>query len=64
MRKNNYYKELDEALKSYEEYKRWHEKSFDWICDRIDWCWKWRKITEEQMEELTGRVVKYLKKEI
>ena len=64
MRKNNYYKELDEALKSYEEHKRWHEKSFDWICDRIDWCWKWRKITEEQMEELTGRVVKYLKKEI
>lgn len=52
----NYYKEINTALKSYEEYKSWHEKSIDWICNRIDWCWKWKKITEEQMEELAERV--------
>jgi hypothetical protein len=57
----NYYKEIDEELKRYEEYKPWHTKSIDWICNRIDWCWKWRKITKNQMEELADRVTAILK---
>lgn len=50
-----YYKEIDEALKSYEENKPFHPKKMEWISNRITWCWKWRKITREQMEELADR---------
>ena len=57
----DYYKEIDEALKSYETNKSWHEKSIDWICDRIDWCWRFRHITKEQMEELADRACEVLK---
>ena len=52
----NYYKEIDKELKSYEENEPYHAKTITWICDRIDWAWKWRKITKEEMEELTNRV--------
>lgn len=52
-----YYKEIDEAIKSYENYKPYHTRNIDWICNRIDWCWKWRKITKVQMEELCDRVI-------
>lgn len=56
----NYYKEIDDALKTYEEFKPWHTRSIEWIADRIDWCWKFRHITKEQMEELADRVCKIL----
>ena len=56
----NYYAEIDSVLTSYENYKSWHEKSISWICDRIDWCWKFKHITREQMEELVDRVCKVL----
>lgn len=56
----NYYKEIDEALKTYEEFKPWHTKDIDWICNRIDWCWKFHHITKEQMEELSDRACKIL----
>lgn len=52
-----YYKEIDEAIKSYENYKPYHTRNIGWICNRIDWCWKWRKITKVQMEELCDRVI-------
>lgn len=58
MQKKNYYKEIDSALKPYELNKPYKIYSLDWIADRIDWAWKWRKITKEQMEELADRVVK------
>lgn len=58
--KRDYYAEINSALASYEKYKPWHEKSISWICDRIDWCWKFKHITEEQMEELADRVCKVL----
>ena len=29
----------------------------DWAANRIDWAWKWRKITREEMEELTDRAI-------
>ena len=54
--KKNYYKEIDKALKPYENNKPYPDKTITWICDRIDWAWKWRKITKEEMEELTNRV--------
>lgn len=51
----DYYKEIDEALKSYENYKPYHTKSMDWVANRIDWCYKFHHITKEQMEELADR---------
>lgn len=53
----DYYKEIDHALKSFEDFKPYHTKSIDWICNRIDWCWKFRHITENQMHELSDRAV-------
>ena len=50
-----YYNEINTALKSYEEYKSCHDKTMEWIANRIEWCWKWKKITKEQMEELADR---------
>lgn len=51
----NYYEELDNALKSYENFKPYHTKNIDYICNKISWCWKWKKITKEEMEELADR---------
>lgn len=59
----DYYSEIDKALKSYEEYKPYHQYSIDWITDRIDWCWKFKKITEDQMTELADRIIKVMKAE-
>ena len=53
----DYYKEIDQALKSFEDFKPYHTKPIDWICNRIDWCWKFRHITENQMHELVDRAV-------
>lgn len=53
----DYYKEIDDVLIEYENYKPWHTRNIDWACDRIEWCWKWKKITREQMEELTNRAI-------
>ena len=57
----DYYREIDNALLSYENFKPYHEKTMDWITDRIDWCWKWKKITKEEMEFFVDRVCKIYK---
>ena len=51
----NYYAEIDKVLKEYENYKPYHTRNIDWACNRIGWCWKWKKITKEEMEELADR---------
>ena len=28
-----------------------------WCCDTIAWLWKWRKITESEMESLCDRMI-------
>ena len=35
-KQRDFYREIDIALKSYEDYKPWHDKSIDWICNRIE----------------------------
>ena len=55
-----FYKEIDEALKSYEKLLPYHTRDIHWICDRIAWCCKWKKITKEQMEELAIRATSIL----
>lgn len=54
---NKYYDQIDKAIKSYEQLKPYHSMGTDKICDRIDWCWKWRKISEHQMHNLADRIV-------
>lgn len=58
----DYYKQIDKALMEYEQYKPYHSYSIDWICNRIDWCWKWKKISKSQMEELSDRAVNILER--
>ena len=59
-KERDYYKEIDKAIESYEDLKPWHDKTTDWICNRIAWCWRFRKITEAQMVELSGRITAIL----
>ena len=56
----DYYKEIATVLSEYENYKPYHTKDIDWACNRIDLCWKLKKITEAQMEELANRAVAIL----
>ena len=60
----DYYNEIDNALYEYEGFHPYPSKSIEWICNRIDWCWKWRKINKAQMENLTDRVCKYLEGDV
>ena len=61
---NKYYKQIDMALKSYENYKPYHQYTTEWICNKISWCNQWKKITKEQCDELCARVLKILEGEI
>lgn len=56
----DFYAEINRSLKSYEEGKPWHEHDIYWICDKIDWCNKWKKLPEEQVTELVDRVCKVM----
>jgi hypothetical protein len=55
---NKWYEGIDINLKRLEE-GRYALRPIEWVADRIAWCWKWRKITEEEMNELTERVIRY-----
>lgn len=55
-----FYNEIDKALKSYEEFRPYHPYKISWISDRISWCWKWKKISQKQMEELADRFIKVM----
>ena len=56
MTNKEYYTQIDNAIKSYEEYKPYHQHDIDWICNRIEWCWKWKHITEEEMNNFVDRI--------
>ena len=53
---NKYYNEIDKVVREYENGKPYHVRNIDWAADRVCWCWKWRKITKEQMAELADRI--------
>jgi hypothetical protein len=55
----DYYSEIDSAIKRYENYE-YPTHKITWICNRIDWCWKFRHITASQMGELVDRVIKIM----
>ena len=58
----DFYGEINKVLTDYETKGR-SDKNMDWAANRIDWCWKWKKITKEQMEELADRATKIFKGE-
>lgn len=58
---SKFYSEINKALQSYENHKPYHTNSIGWICNRISWCWKWKKISEKEMVELSNRVIAILK---
>lgn len=57
------YIKIDKALTRLEQGK-YATYSVDWCIGRIDWAWKWRKITKEQMEELAERACALLDAEL
>ena len=57
------YEKIDKALKQHENYK-YCERSLESIANYIDWAWKWRKITREEMENAADRICKLLDEEL
>lgn len=49
------YQKIDRVLKQHENHK-YCERSLDSIADYINWAWKWRKITHEEMENAVDRI--------
>ena len=49
------YQKIDKYLSQHEKGK-YTEKPLDNIADYIDWAWKWKKITREEMENAVDRV--------
>lgn len=31
--------------------------SLDWCIEHLDWAWRWRKITEEEKNQLADRIL-------
>ena len=57
----DWYSILNKAIKEYENFRPYPQHTIDWITDKIDWCWKWRKINQSQLEELTDCIIKVMK---
>ena len=49
------YEKIDRVLRQYEKHG-YAERSLDSLADYINWAWKWRKITREEMENAADRV--------
>lgn len=59
---NKEYNKINEAVSRLEQNKYTILNSY-WCADRINWAWKFRKITREQMIELTERMIDVFKME-
>lgn len=59
----DYYAQLNRWVSQYENYC-FKEVSSDIITNKICWCWKFHKITREQMEELCDRMTKVFYDEV
>lgn len=55
--KKTEYEKISETLERLELCK-YPIHSSDWCADRITWAWKFRKITEDQKNELVDRTIK------
>ena len=52
----NYYNKLSYAISRLEN-GLYPTMTIERISDKIEWCWKFRHITERQLEELCDRMV-------
>lgn len=52
----NYYNQLDKWIKRHERGNG--DVDTYQIVNKIDWCWKWKKITWQQLTELVDRMNK------
>lgn len=59
----DYYAQLNRWVSQYEK-PGVREVSSDTITNKICWCWKFRKITKEQMEELCNRMTEVFYDEV
>lgn len=57
------YEKIDKVLKQHEKY-RYAERSLESLADYIDWAWKWRKITEQEKNEVCDRIIALFEREI
>lgn len=57
--KKDFYAELDNKINAWEKFlPSRHIYDLNAIADKIAWCYKFRKITHEQMEDLCSRLTK------
>ena len=56
----DYYKQLDGWVRMFEQCGYCPAK-IEVVTDKIVWCWKWKKITEQQKNELCDRMVEVMK---
>lgn len=60
-KQKDFYQELSRKIDFYEEHY-WidddRKSRLQAITNKLEWCWKFRKITEEQLHELCDRVTK------
>ena len=51
----DFYKELDDCLSGYETRGHYY-RALEWCANKIDWCYKWKKLPIEQIHSLADRV--------
>lgn len=58
-KQKDYYSQIDSWLRQYE-CKGCGDQKLSRISDKISWCWKWKKLTKSQVDELCNRFVEVL----
>lgn len=58
-KQKDYYSQIDSWLHQYE-CKGCGDQKLSKISDKISWCWKWKKITEKQKNDLCDRFLEVL----
>ena len=57
------YEKIDRVLKQHENHK-YRERSLGSIADYINWAWKWKKISREEMKNVADRVCRLFDAEL
>ena len=60
-KQKDFYQELSRKIDFYEEHPWWDDERrtrLTAISNKIEWCWKFRKITLDQLHELCDRATK------
>lgn len=55
----DYYAQINAWLEQYE-IKGNGDQKLSVISDKISWCWKWKKLTKSEVDELCNRFVEVL----